>query len=136
MKKSIIASGIFASSRLNANTTLANHKNNEGHETSAYQWEVETEGDVFSGTCCSMEEVNKEISLLTQNKKVLKKNITPMTMGNLKEDIKIYTWKVVTKFGESSGVSKNFEEAKNMVESFGQKGIIKSTIIESITKEN
>lgn len=137
MKKSIIATGILASSMMSANATSTSQKNKEGYATAAYQWEVETETDVFSGTCLSIDDVNEEICLLTKNKKIFKKNIIPMTIENTqKESTKIYTWDVVTKFDQAHGVSSSFEEAKKMVESFGEKGIIKSSITESITKEN
>jgi hypothetical protein len=137
MKKSLIATGIFASSVINANANLTSHKNKQGYATAAYQWEVETEFDVFSGTCVSIDEVNKEISMLTENKKIFKKNIIPMTIDNTQnESTKIYTWDVVTKSDQANGVSASFAEAKKMIESFGEKGIIKSSIIESITKEN
>ena len=138
MKKSLIATGIVASSMLYGNVSSANPRGRQSSLTPAYQWTIETESDVYTGTCSSITEVNKEISKLTKNQKVLKKNISPIPMmidHALEEGNNIYTWNIVTIYGHASGVSTNLEEAKKVVESFGLNETIKSEIIESKPKK-
>ena len=125
MKKPIIVTGLIASSMLNINAKTSNNlKNNI--TTEVYQWLVETESDVFSGTCLTIDDVNKEIQEKTNNSRVLKKSIKPVS---LKE--KVYAWNVVTDKGHASGVVTSLTDAKNAIDMFGDQKIIESNIIES-----
>lgn len=135
MKKSIIASGIAASSMLYSNSiTAATEKNDteQGNKIiQVYKWHVETELGAFTGTCLSVDDVNEEIALLTNNAKILKKNIIPMSLLNENLENKIYTWNVITNSGHASGVSVSLEEAKRIIDSFKSMGVVKSNIAES-----
>lgn len=131
MKESIITSGIVASSLLYNNTVLA--KNLDNHSTSVYQWTIETESDVFTGICESINEVNEEIAHATKDNKILKKNITPIPLikNALEEGDKIYSWDAVTNNGHSSGISTSLEETQRIINSFNKGEVIKSSIVES-----
>lgn len=137
MKNSIITSGIEKSNRLYADSVSPATKKNEisaeDNETQAYKWTIETELGTFTGTCSSMKDVNEEITMLTNNTKILKKNITPVTLSNENLGDKIYTWNVITNRGQASGVSVSLEEAKKVINSFGNTEVIKSNIVESST---
>jgi hypothetical protein len=132
MKKVIITTGIVASSMLYNNTVTAKNSNNS-YITSAYEWTVETEFDVFTGTCESINEVNREIAHVTKEKKILRKNIMPIPLINdaLEETETIYTWDVVTNNGHSFGTSTNLEEAQSIINSFTKEDVLKSSIVES-----
>ena len=140
MKKSIIAPGLIASSMLYANTMTAHQENNdnnnqkiESNTTDFYKWSIETENGEFTGTCLTINDINKEIGILTNNAKILKKNIIPTSLTNENLKDKVYTWNVITKNGQASGISSSLEEAQKVVNSFGNTEIIKSNIAESIT---
>ncbi|MFG6686320.1 hypothetical protein ACGK9U_07050 [Mariniflexile sp. HNIBRBA6329] len=133
MKKAIIATGIVASSMLYNNTAEAKISNSNSYTTASYQWTIETEFDVFTGTCESINKVNEEIAHVAKGEKILKKNITPMPFidNALEAGEKIYTWNVVTNNGHSTGVSTSLEEAQRIVNSFVKVGVVKSSIVES-----
>ncbi|OYX22784.1 MAG: hypothetical protein B7Z06_11155 [Flavobacteriales bacterium 32-35-8] len=137
MKKSIIASGIAASSMLYSNSiTAATEKNDiepNNKTIQVYKWSIETELGTFTGTCLSMDDVNQEIALLTNNAKILKKNIIPVSLISENLENKIYTWNVITNSGHASGVSVSLEEAKRIINSFASTGVVKSNIAESFT---
>lgn len=137
MKKSIIASSIAASSMLYSNSmTAATEENNiepNNKTIQVYKWNIETELGTFTGTCLSMDDVNQEIALLTNNAKILKKNIIPVSLISENLENKIYTWNVITDSGHASGVSVSLEEAKRVINSFASTGVLKSNIAESFT---
>lgn len=139
MKKAIIATDIVASSMLYSNTVEAinNIKNNNKNDTtSVYHWTVETELNVFTGTCKSIAEVNKEITKVTQESKIIKKNITPLSQidSDLDTSETVYHWNVTTINGHSFGTSTSLEEAQSFLESLKESDIIKSSIEQSINK--
>lgn len=140
MKKLLIASGIAASNRLYLDSlTVASEKNNistENEESQIYKWTIETEIGVFTGTCLSIDDVNEEITMLTNNVKILKKNIIPVTVGKENLGDKVYTWNVVTHSGQASGVSVSLEETKRVINSFGSTEVVNSNIVESSTNQN
>jgi len=140
MKKSIVTSGMAASNRLYLDSlTEAPEKkgsSTENEETQIYKWTVETEIGVFTGTCLSIDDVNEEIAMLTNNAKILKKNITPVTVRKENVGNKVYTWNVITHSGQASGVSVSLEEAKRVINSFGSTEVVNSNIIESFTNQN
>ena len=86
----------------------ANLKNNT---TQVYKWTIETKMGVFTGTSLSIDEVNKEIAMLTNNSRIIKKNIIPTSSTNESEEDKIYTWNVITNSGKASGISTSLKEA-------------------------
>ncbi|WP_157831425.1 hypothetical protein [Confluentibacter flavum] len=135
MKNSIIATGIAASRMLYSNQMNAATKKNdmeaEDKVIQVYKWSIETELGSFTGTCLSMDGVNEEITLLTNNAKILKKNIIPMSLINEDLGNKVYTWNIITNSGQASGVSVNLEEAIRVVNSFGSTEEVKSNIDES-----
>ncbi|WP_157804980.1 hypothetical protein [Confluentibacter lentus] len=137
MKKSIIASSIAASSMLYSNSMTAANKKNDIEQNNktiqVYKWNIETELGTFTGTCLSMDDVNQEIALLTNNAKILKKNIIPMSLISENLENKIYTWNVITNSGHASGVSISLEEAIRVINSFGNSEEVKSNIDESFT---
>lgn len=136
MEKSIITKGIAASSMLNSNSVdVAKGKNDmetDDKIIQVYKWSVETELGSFTGTCLSMDGVNEEIALLTNNAKILKKNIIPESLINDDLGDKVYTWNVMTNSGHASGVSVSLEEAIKVINSFGSTEEVKSNIDESI----
>ena len=138
MKHSIIKSGIETSSRLYSDTmNKATNKNDkvENKATQVYKWTIETELGNFSGTCLCIDDINDEIALLTNNTRIIKKNITPVTIINDRLGDKVYTWNVVTHSGQASGISLSLEEAKRVINSFGTAEIVESNIVESSTHE-
>ncbi len=140
MKKSIIATGIVASSMLHPNAMEAAIETSdikiEDKITQVYKWSIETELGTFTGTCLSMDGVNEEIALLTNNTKILKKNIIPMSLISENLGDKVYTWNVITHSGHASGVSVSLEEARRVIHSFGNTEIVKSNIVESFKTRN
>lgn len=105
----------------------------ENKKTQAYKWTIETRLGTFTGTCLSINDLNDEIAMLTNNTRILKKNITPVTLMNENIGDKIYTWNVITNSGQASGVSVSLEEARKVINSFGYKEVVRSKIIESST---
>lgn len=99
-------------------------------ETHAYKWTIETALGTFTGTCLSINDLNEEIIMLTNNSKILRKNITPVTLKNENVGNKIYTWHVTTNSGEISGVSVSLEDAKKAINAFGYKEVVNSNIDE------
>ncbi|ALJ05130.1 hypothetical protein APS56_08325 [Pseudalgibacter alginicilyticus] len=99
--------------------------------TEFYQWRIKTESGIFSGASQTINEVNKDISALTQNTKVITKSITPIVINKNKLGEKIYTWSIITKKGHASGQSLSLEEAKNMLKSLHTEKVMKSNIIET-----
>lgn len=143
MEKSIMASGLIASNMLHANTITEkperNEINNQRMETKitqAYKWSVKTEIGVFTGTCLSIGDVNKEIAMLTTNAKVLRKNIIPVSSVNEGSEDKIYTWNVISTNGQASGISKSLKEAQRVINSFGTTEVVNYNISESFTHQN
>ncbi|WP_162623314.1 hypothetical protein [Confluentibacter sediminis] len=140
MKKSIIATGIVASSMLHPNAmegaTETSDVKTENKTTQVYKWNIETELGTFTGTCLSMDGVNEEIASLSNNSKIIKKNIIPMSLISKNLGDKIYTWNVITNSGHASGVSVSLEEAKRVINSFGNTEIVKSNIVESFKTQN
>lgn len=138
MKKSIIGPGLIASSMLYASTvttkphTIESNTTEENNTTQVYKWKIETEIGVFSGACLTIDDVNKEIGILTNNARILKKNIIPLSLTNKSLEDKIYTWNVITKKGQASGISTSLEEAQRVINSFGAMEVLKSNIAESI----
>jgi hypothetical protein len=96
--------------------------------TRVYKWYIETEIGAFTGTSLSIDDVNKEITLLTNNAKVLKKNMIPMSFINKNQEGKVYTWSVITNKGQASGLSNSLKEAKRIVNSFIATEVITSNI--------
>lgn len=139
MKKSILETNILQSDLLYAHSRKANTKKTDSHRhhkmMEVYEWRIETEIGNFSGTCLSINDLNKEIALLTKNVKILKKNIIPIAIMNDHLDNKIYTWNVITNFGHASGVSLSLEEANRVIDSFGSKEVIQFNIMETSTKK-
>lgn len=138
MKDSSAVLGIERSNKLYSHS-MSRGTNKDGisvenKETQAYKWTIETGLGTFTGTCLSIDELNDEITMLTNNTRILKKNITPMTLINENLRDKIYTWNVVTNSGQASGVSVSLEEAKKVINSFGNGEVIKSKIVESSLK--
>lgn len=130
MKDSSAVLGIERSNKLYSHS-MSRGTNKDGisvenKETQAYKWTIETGLGTFTGTCLSIDELNDEITMLTNNTRILKKNITPMTLINENLRDKIYTWNVVTNSGQASGVSVSLEEAKKVINSFGNGEVIKS----------
>lgn len=97
----------------------------------AYRWTIETALGTFTGTCLSINDLNNEITMLTNKAKIIKKNITPSTQINDNREDKIYTWNVITHSGQASGVSVSLEEARKVINSFGYKDVVKSKITQS-----
>ncbi|PKQ46099.1 hypothetical protein CSW08_04980 [Confluentibacter flavum] len=118
------------SNQMNA-ATKKNDMEAEDKVIQVYKWSIETELGSFTGTCLSMDGVNEEITLLTNNAKILKKNIIPMSLINEDLGNKVYTWNIITNSGQASGVSVNLEEAIRVVNSFGSTEEVKSNIDES-----
>ncbi|WP_100616039.1 hypothetical protein [Confluentibacter citreus] len=135
MEKSIIDKGIAASNMVYSKSVgAAGEKSDmktDEKVIQVYKWSIETELGTFTGTCLSMDDVNEEIALLTNNAKILKKNIIPMSLINEDLGNKVYTWNVVTNSGHASGVSVSLEEAKRVINSFGHTEEVKSNIAES-----
>lgn len=113
--------------------TRNENKNSETEmrATCKYKYSIETKTGVFTGTCLSIDELNKEIALLTNNARILKKNIIPIALKYEDEEDKIYTWNVITKNVNASGISASLKGAQRALNSFRTKQVIKSTIIES-----
>jgi hypothetical protein len=130
MNKSIFVSDIIASNKLYTNTMTANLENNKPQ---VYKWTIETKMGVFTGTSLSIDEVNKEIAMLTNNARIIKKNIIPTSSTNESEEDKIYTWNVITNSGKASGISTSLKEAQSALNSFGTTEVVKSNIAESFT---
>lgn len=109
------------------------NKITEDHVSQVYKWSIETKIGVFTGTCLSIDDVNQEIAQLTKNAKILKKNIMPISSIYENKEDKIYTWNVITKNSEASGITTSLKEAQNALNLFGSAEIIKSNISESFT---
>jgi hypothetical protein len=92
----------------------------ENKETHAYKWTIETALGTFTGTCSSINDLNEEITLLTNNSKIIKKNITPITQMDENSNDKRYTWLVTTHSGQVTGVSISLEDAREVINSFGK----------------
>lgn len=107
------------------------NERNANKKTQVYKWTIETGLGTFTGTCSSINELNEEITALTNNARILRKNITPTTLGDDEMGNKVYTWNVITHSGQASGVSVSFEEAKKVINSFGYKDVVKSKIVAS-----
>jgi hypothetical protein len=139
MKKSILETGIAESNMLYSDILTENtkkHNTDINHKKmDVYEWNIETEIGNFSGTCLTINDLNKEIAKLTNNAKILKKNITPVSITNENLDNKVYSWNVITTSGHASGVSLSLEEAKTVVNSFDNKEVIKSNIEETFTNK-
>tara|TARA_R110000868_G_scaffold37619_4_gene132848 strand:- start:2455 stop:2838 length:384 start_codon:yes stop_codon:yes gene_type:complete len=105
----------------------------ESHTAHAYKWNIETEIGAFTGTCLSIDEVNDEIAMLTNNAKVLKKNIIPMSIIFENEEDKIYSWNVITNTGQASGISTSLEEVQRVVNLFGTTEMVKFNMAEPFT---
>jgi len=137
MNKSIFASDKKASSKVYSKAVTANpentYQNVENNTIQAYNWRVETNTDCFTGTCLSMDDVNKEIATLTNNARILKKNIVPTTLTNENPEHKIYSWNVITNNSNATGISTSLKEAQRAVKSFGTTEVLKSNIVESLT---
>jgi hypothetical protein len=130
MKKSILTTGLIASSILYTNSIVANSETNDGLEVflennhvnietiQVYQWIIETEHGIFTGTSISIKDVNEEIHMLTDNTKILKKNIVPITSISDSLESKIYTWTVATNNEYPSGQLTNQEEEKRKIRVF------------------
>lgn len=134
MKHSNIAPDIEKSNKLYSHIMLRRTDENgesEKKQTQAYKWTIETGLGSFTGTCLSINDLNEEITVLTNNTRIFRKNITPVTLLNETLEDKIYTWNVITNSGQVSGVSVSLEEARKVINSFGYKEIVKSKIIES-----
>src|SRR5690606_39155918 len=124
MKNSSIAPSIEKHNKLYSHTMLRKTDENgisEKKETQAYKWTIETGLGTFTGTCLSINDLNEEITILTNNSRILKKNITPVTLMNETLGDKIYTWNVITNSGQASGVAVSLEEARKVINSFGSK---------------
>ncbi len=137
MNKSILTSAIKASSKLYNITMTANPENKnqkaENNTTQVYKWSVETEIGFFTGICLSIHDVNEEIAILTNNARIFKKNIIPMSLIYQDEEDKIYTWNVITNNGQASGISTSLKEAQRALNSFGTTEIVKSNIAECVS---
>jgi len=124
MKNSSIAPSIEKHNKLYSHTMFRKTDENgisEKKETQAYKWTIETGLGTFTGTCLSINDLNEEITILTNNSRILKKNITPVTLMNETLGDKIYTWNVITNSGQASGVAVSLEEARKVINSFGYK---------------
>lgn len=115
-------------SRSRSSHTHKNVTSVENKETHAYKWTIETVLGTFTGTCLTINDLNEEIRMLTNNSKILKKNIIPV---NEKVEDRIYTWLVTTNSGQISGVSVSLEDAKKVINSFGYNEVLNSEIVES-----
>ena len=139
VKKSILTTGIMRSNILYSNIQATAKEKNDAavdHEAiQVYKWIIETELGTFTGICLSIDGVNDEITQLTNNIKILKKNIIPETLSNENCGNKVYTWNVITNSGHASGVSVSLEEAKKVIKSFGNAKVIKSNMLESFTSK-
>lgn len=99
--------------------------------TYKYQWNIVTNMGLFSGTCSSIDTVNLEVALLTNNARILKKNIIPVTTSNDGLEDKIYTWKIIRNYVQASGIAKSLKEAKKAIQLFDTKLGDKINITES-----
>jgi hypothetical protein len=135
MKKSILVSGLVAGSMVYAHseTRNENHSKTDKKISEVFEWIVETDKGIFTGTCLSINDVNNEIKLATNNADLLKKNITPVSLISNNTEDKFYTWSVTTHTGHASGVSTNIEEAKRIINVFNTNEVVESNIIESTT---
>ena len=147
MKKSILTTGLIASSIIYGNSMAANPENNEvldvllennnnninikAETMQVYQWVIETEHGIFTGTCTSMHDVNEEINMLIDNTKILKKNIVPVTSIRDSLKNKIYTWTVIINNEHASSVLSNQEEEKREIRVFETIEVLKSALINS-----
>lgn len=122
------STALYSRVRRKPSNTFTNIENKETH---AYKWTIETALGTFSGTCLSMNDLNEEITLLTNNSKIFKKNIIPLTLKDENIRDKTYTWYVTTNSGQVSGVSLSLEDAKKAINSFGYNEVIHSNIVES-----
>ncbi len=129
MNKSILTTSLIASSRLYAKVRTTIPKNNTNK---AYKWQIETEIGIFTGICPTINAVNKEITMLTNNARILKKNIIPMILTNEDPEHKIYSWNVITNNSNVTGESTSLKEAQRAVKSFGTTEVLKSNIVESL----
>lgn len=119
---------LYSRVRRKPSNTVTNIENKETH---AYKWTIETVVGTFSGTCLSIDDLNEEITLLTNNSRIFKKNIIPLTLKDENLRDKTYTWYVTTNSGQVSGVSVSLEDAKKVINSFGYNEVIHSNIVES-----
>jgi len=137
MNKSIFASDKKVSSKVYSKAVTANpentYQNAENNTIQAYNGRVETNTGCFTGTCLSMDDVNKEIATLTNNARIIKKNIVPTTLTNDNPEHKIYSWNVITNNSNATGISTSLKEAQRAVKSFGFTEVLKSNIVESLT---
>ena len=137
MNKSIFASDKKVSSKVCAKAVTADPEHTyqkvENNTIQAYNWRVETNMGCFTGTCLSMDDVNKEIVTLTNNARILKKNIVPTILTNENPEHKIYSWNVITNNSNATGISTSLKEAQRAVKSFGTTQVLKSNIVESLT---
>jgi len=92
--------------------------NKENETIQTYQWRFETEDSIFTGTCLSIDQVNKEITMLTENTKILKKNIFPVNLSNKNLVKKDYSWEVVVAKGHASSLSPNLKKDKKKKRTF------------------
>lgn len=99
--------------------------------TYKYEWNIVTDIGLFSGTSLSIDVVNEEIALLTNNARILKKNIIPVTTINDGLEDKIFTWKIIRNYVQASGIAKSLKEAKKAIQSFDTKLGDKINITES-----
>lgn len=123
------STALYSRVRRKPSNTFTNIENKETH---AYKWTIETAVGTFSGTCLSISDLNKEITMLTNNSRILKKNIIPLTLRDENLRDKTYTWYVTTNSGQASGVSVSLEDAKKVINSFGYNEVIHSNIVESV----
>lgn len=141
MKRSILTTGLIVSSILYANAVTANTENTEvvlndndakteNRTRQVYQWVIETEHGVFTGTCMSIAHVNKEITMLTDHTKVLKKNIIPVALINDDLENKVYTWTIVT---NKDRTARNLEEETREIRLFETIEHLKSAMIDPYT---
>lgn len=131
MKNTVLAPNIKNIYSQTSLSTANGKELNTEKVTQVYKWTIETALGTFTGTGLSINDLNNEITMLTNNARILKKNITPMTLVNETTDDRVYTWNVITHSGQVSGVAVSLEEAKKVINSFGYKEVVKSRIVES-----
>jgi len=102
--------------------------NKENETIQTYQWRFETEDSIFTGTCLSIDQVNKEISMLTENTKILKKSIVPVNLSKKNLVNNDYSWDVVVTKGHASSLYANLKKDKKEKRTFKTIEALKSAL--------
>ena len=140
MKKSflIIATVVLTMFNVNATTNLQNEplKNVNPKYTAVkvYDWKIELEDGIFSGTSLSKKKAEKTLSILSKGEFVLHKQIVSYYVLQSEanySNYRTYYWEAQYENGQAKGFASSKEKAKKLIKLVAEGDILTFKIIKS-----